>query len=111
MKTLIAIIGYLSIVVAASAQEKSVIVLLHPACKSMANLVTVVDLVKNKPQAEFDRFYEQEFRLKKDCIFLARNQKVTVKAQDKDGHMCVGSTDATECYWTNSEAFEAKQEK
>lgn len=111
MKTLIAVIGYLLMVVAAPAQEKSVTAMMHPACKSLANLETVADLVKNKPQAEFDRFYDQEFGLKKDCTFLYRNQTVTVITQDKGGHLCVRRADATECYWTFSEAFETKHEK
>lgn len=81
---------------------------MYPACKSVADLTRVIDIVENgRDQAVFDEFYDAEFHKTKDCVFLRRDQNVVVETTAQGGLLCVRPRGATECYWTRSQAFEA----
>ena len=81
--------------------------MMYPACKGVQDLVAVDDIVHNRPQAEFDRFYAEKFHTRKDCIFLSRGEAVEVDAPTNAGRLCVRKRDVAECYWTDAAAFMA----
>ena len=105
MRTMIAICAMLVSLGTAGAEDKSVAKVMYPACKAVTDLKAVTDIVFNRTQAEFDRFYEDKFHSRNDCIFLMRGESVAIDASGQDGRMCVRRRDVADCYWTDSDAF------
>jgi hypothetical protein len=102
---MIAICAILASFGTAGAEDKSVARIMYPACKAVTDLKAVTDIVFNRTQADFDRFYEDKFHSKSDCVFLVRGESVTIDSSAQDGRLCVRRRDVAECYWTDSEAF------